>query len=66
MSTDPDHGHAHAAPAWFRFLDLAVWVAVVVIAGIAAEWLLGRIMRETLARQASRHLAAVAADTGAE
>lgn len=60
---EAEHGHGYAAPAWFRVLDIAVWIAVVVIAGITAEWFLGRVMRETIARQAQRHIAKVTAES---
>jgi hypothetical protein len=62
-------GHSHQ-PAdgdggadWFKVLDIAVWVAVVLLVVMAAEWVAGRIVRERIARGAARHLAKAAPAT---
>lgn len=41
---------------WFSVLDVAVWAAVVVIGVLAAEFFFGLILRERIARGASRYL----------
>lgn len=68
MSDPKSHGHTHrskreaggpddgAGVDWFRVLDIAVWVSVAVIAVMGAEWLIGRVIRESLASGASRYL----------
>jgi hypothetical protein len=54
-------GHAHdddqgASFDWFQVLDVFVWVAVALIAGLAAEWLIGWLIREKMAAGASKFL----------
>lgn len=51
----PDDGEID----WFKWLDIAVWIAVTIIVILAVEWLAGHIIRETIARGAQRHLAKV-------
>jgi hypothetical protein len=50
---------------WWQVLDIAVWVAVALIVAIAAEWLIGSLVRERIARGAQRYLRKEAAETEA-
>lgn len=62
MSQEADgHSHSKGGVDWFRGLDLAVWAAVTILVILACEWLLGRYIRESLARGAQKHLASVSA-----
>ena len=67
--TGRDDGHSHTSsrrkpvggPAdgsldWFAALDIAVWVSVAVIAVLALEWFIGKLVRENIAAGASRYL----------
>lgn len=66
MASTKGHDHKHGGPddgadeAWFRVLDIAVWVSVAVITVLAAEWLIGHYVRESIANGAARHLKKVA------
>ncbi len=53
--THDDEDQDHVA-AWFRGLDIVVWVAVAVIAILALEWLGGYLVRERLARSFRQYL----------
>lgn len=56
--------HTHddvAEPNWFKAIDTIVWVSVAIIACLAAEWLVGYLARERLARGADKYLAKMAA-----
>lgn len=76
MTTPEPRGHTHRrAPSaggpddgagfdWFKVLDVAVWVSVAVIAVMGIEWLIGRVIRESLAAGAQRYLSK-RAETGA-
>jgi hypothetical protein len=44
---------------WFAWLDILVWVSVVVIAALALEWFWGKVIRERLAGEAQRYMANV-------
>lgn len=54
--TEAEHDHESSVD-WFAVLDIVVWVAVAVIVGLAAEWLVGYFVREKIARGADRYLA---------
>lgn len=59
--TEPTHTHDQAdttgvGPAWFTALDWAVWIAIILIAGLGVEWLFGAYIREMGSRQAARFL----------
>lgn len=61
-----NHGHDHdgaddGAVDWFRLFDALVWVSVALIAALAAEWLIGYLVRERIARGADKYLAKVGA-----
>lgn len=58
---DQGDAHTHGAVDWFKVLDVAVWVAVVVVVVIGAEMLVGKVVRERIARDAGRYLAKVSA-----
>jgi hypothetical protein len=58
---DQGDEHDHGPVDWFQVLDVAVWVAVAVVLAIGADLLFGKIMRERLARGASRYLAKMTA-----
>jgi hypothetical protein len=67
--TPPAGGADDGAGAdWFHVLDVAVWVAVGVIAVIAAEWFVGYLVREKISRGAGRYLQRVTpvSDTGSD
>lgn len=58
-------GHPHARREsgetdggfdWFAVLDVAVWAAVAVIAVVGIEWLIGHVIRESLASGAGKYL----------
>lgn len=51
---------------WFHILDVIVWVAVGVIGILAAEWLLGKIVRDKIAAGASRYLQRVTPDASSD
>lgn len=53
---DQDHGHEHGEPALWQWFDWAVIVALVVIVAIAAEWLVGFLVRERISAGAARYL----------
>lgn len=55
-----DHAQDGGVDLW-RWLDIAVIVAIGVIVAIAAEWLVGLMVRERIARGADRYLAKRAA-----
>lgn len=67
MST-PEKGKAHSHPKggpddgavtgidWFKVLDVAVWVCVGVIAIMGVEWLVGKVIRESVTAGANRIL----------
>ncbi len=64
MAAGHDHQHAAAGGPddgagidWFKALDVVVWVSVAVITILAAEWIVGYLAREALARGADRYLA---------
>lgn len=61
----PDDGAGEGFD-WFRVLDIAVWTAVVVIAALAIEWLIGYVVRERISRGADKYLSRVAGDTPTE
>lgn len=46
---------------WFKTVDVIVWVAVAIIVCLGAEWLIGYLVREKIARGADKLLARVAA-----
>ncbi len=48
-----------AEPTWFKYLDVAIWIMVIVAAGLAIEWLVGRQARESVAKGAERFLAKI-------
>jgi len=66
MSTADGKAHSHRKPAggpddgagldWFKMLDVAVWVAVGFIAIMGVEWLVGRVLRESVTAGANRIL----------
>jgi len=58
-----DHEHPDGGVDWWTVLDITVWVAVVIIAGLGLEWLVGYLVRERIARGAGRFLAARQATT---
>lgn len=60
-------GGAHdGEPDWFKGLDIAVWIAAGVVLVLAAEWLIGRYMRESISRGAQQFLAKTTAKGGGE
>ena len=56
MSHGDDHDHGDREAAWFRILDIAVWVGVTVIGVLALEWFAGYVVRERLTAQVQRHI----------
>lgn len=48
-------GHEHGID-WYRWVDIIVWAAVLVIAGLCVEWLFGNMARESVAAGAERFL----------
>lgn len=57
----PDDGRK--AVDWFTVLDALVWASVAVLVAVAAEWLVGWLVRERIARGADRYRAKVSSDT---
>lgn len=56
------HDHQHEADGrkpfdWFTMLDILVWVSVVLILILGAEWAYGTFVRERISREAGRYLA---------
>jgi hypothetical protein len=63
----PAGGSDDGAFDWWKVADIAVWVAVTIVAVIAIEWLAGYMIREQVTRGAERILARTAkADTPPE
>lgn len=60
-----DQDHGGGVDLW-RWLDVAVITAIVVIVVLASEWFVGTLIRERLARQADRYLSKVNASKGTE
>jgi len=52
-----EDGSERVAFDWFRALDLGVWAAVIVIAALGLEWVMGKFVRERVTAQATRILA---------
>ena len=61
---DSGEGERGDAFDWFRVLDIAVWVAVTVVVVIGLEMLVGRFVRERIARDATRYIERVRAGKG--
>jgi hypothetical protein len=60
MSAGHDHQDQGDSPVdWFKALDMLVWVSVALIVAMAAEWLIGKLVREKISHQAERYLAKV-------
>jgi hypothetical protein len=57
----PDDGAA--VVDWWKIADIAVWVAVAVVAALAVEWLMGAVVRENIATGFRRYLARESAGT---
>lgn len=59
-----DHGRRQEKPKgddsqgfdWFAIMDVAIWAAVAIITVVGIEWLVGHVIRESLAAGASKHL----------
>lgn len=63
------HEHDDEGVDWFKWLDILVWAAVFVIAGLCLEWLFGTLARESVASGAERFLRRqeqAAAEAGSE
>jgi hypothetical protein len=41
---------------WFAAFDVAVWAAVAVIGILALEWLIGKVVRDSIANGAAKYL----------
>lgn len=64
---EAEHTHdAGDGPDWWKVLDIAIWAAVVVIAALAIEWLVGMVARERMTAAANRVLQTAARKGGSE